>query len=203
MSVKNDHTAENIASWLFENTGLSFDQIAAFCNLPRRVVEMISDDELGIEISPVNPVEEGYLNEQDVSNCENTNKFLPKSVNFKSNLDISNLKKQRNVVKRRRDKPDAIMWILLNYPEINDYYIMKLVNTTKDTINSVKDRSHWNIGQIVPRDPMTLGLCQKSDFEQVLFKVRVASERISRLKTIIDQNREKNPNFVESDDYND
>jgi hypothetical protein len=193
MSSKDKHTAEGIAFWLFENTSLSFRQIADFCNLPERVIEIIADGELDEDVMEVNPIEYKYVTEQDIKSCEiDETKLLPKPIQFGSALNISTLKKQKSgvVSKKRRDKPDAVAWIIDNFPEINDYHIMKLINTTRDTIDSIRNKRHWNMENIVPRDPVILGLCNKSDFEQVLFKVRIASERNTKLKKILNQSHE-------------
>ena len=62
-------------------------------------------------------------------------------------------------VSKRQDKPDGIAWILRNHPEISDAQIGKLIGTTRNTIGAIRDRSHWNLQNIQPKDPVTLGLC--------------------------------------------
>jgi hypothetical protein len=80
-------------------------------------------------------------------------------------------------VAKRNDRPDAIVFLLRNYPQLSDAQIVKLLGTTKDTIQKVRDRSHWNSANIKPRDPVILGLCSQTDLNAM---VNAANERLAR-----------------------
>ena len=90
-------------------------------------------------------------------------------------------KKQRGArytpVARRNDRPDAIAFLLRNYPQLTEAQIGKLLGTTKDTIQKVRDRTHWNSPNIKPRDPVILGLCSQTDLNAL---VQSANERLAR-----------------------
>ena len=73
-------------------------------------------------------------------------------------------------VSKRQDKPDGIAWILRNHPEVSDGQIGKLIGTTRTTIQAIRERTHWNILEIVPKDPVTLGLCSQRELDAVIAK---------------------------------
>jgi hypothetical protein len=73
-------------------------------------------------------------------------------------------------VSKRQDKPDGIAWILRNHPEVSDAQISKLIGTTRNTIGAIRDRSHWNIQNIQPKDPVTLGLCSQRELDAMVAK---------------------------------
>jgi hypothetical protein len=66
---------------------------------------------------------------------------------------------------RRQDRPNAILWLLRNHPELKDAQIMRLVGTTKTTLQAIRDRTHWNSASLTPMDPVTLGLCSQMDLD--------------------------------------
>jgi hypothetical protein len=68
-------------------------------------------------------------------------------------------------VSRRHDRPNAILWLLRNHPELKDSQIMRRVGTTKTTIAAIRDRTHWNANNLQPLDPVTLGLCSQLDLD--------------------------------------
>jgi hypothetical protein len=80
-------------------------------------------------------------------------------------------------VSRRQDRPNAVLWLLRNHPELKDSQIMRLVGTTKPTITQIRDRSHWNAPNLTPQDPVTLGLCTQTDLDA---EVKKAARRLER-----------------------
>lgn len=155
------------AVWLVENTALSFDQIAEFCKLHPLEVKAIADGDSAQGIKGLDPVQTGQLTRQDIEEAEaDTNRRL-KLADPKVRLPQPKTKRgpRYTPVSRRQDRPNAILWLLRSHPELKDSQIMRLVGTTKSTIESVRDRSHWNTTNLQPMDPVTLGLCTQLDLD--------------------------------------
>ena len=169
------------AVWLIENTALSFEQIADFCGLHMLEVQSIADDEVAIGMVGFDPIANGQLTKEEIQRCTaDSNARLDMA---KPSVEIPQPKKKGpryTPVARRQDRPDAIAWMLRNYPELSDGQISRLVGTTKPTINSVRERSHWNISNIKPRDPVSLGLCSREDLGAAIDKARRAVERAEK-----------------------
>jgi uncharacterized protein len=155
------------AVWLVENTGLSFRQIADFCHLHELEVKGIADGDVAQGIKGLDPVTSGQLNRDEIARGEADPAYRLKL--HQSKVSIPTPKSRRGPrytpVSRRQDRPDAIAWLLRNHPELPDAAIMKLVGTTKPTIQSIRDRTHWNAVNIKPVDPVTLGLCSQLELD--------------------------------------
>lgn len=161
------------AVWLIENTALGFDQIAEFCQLHPLEVKAIADGEVNLGMTGWNPVFHGQLTKEEITRCEADPEARLQIV--KSTLpEIAARSKgpRYTPVTKRGDKPDGIAWIVKNHPEITDAQIVRLIGTTKSTIEKIRDRSHWNIQNIKPRDPVILGLCKQGDLNTAIEKVR-------------------------------
>ncbi|MBL0318691.1 MAG: DUF1013 domain-containing protein [Alphaproteobacteria bacterium] len=173
------------AVWLVENTSLTFDQIADFCNLHPLEVKGIADGEVATGIIGIDPIVGGQLTRDEIERCEknsNTKLLLSRKAELIDEIKRKNSKRARYTpVARRQDKPDAISWLLKHCPSIKDAQIIKLIGTTKNTIKSIRERSHWNIGQIKPRDPVLLGLCTQTELDLAVDEAR-KSEIISGKK---------------------
>ncbi len=158
------------AIWLIENTSLTFKQIADFCGIHELEIKSMADNEVAQGIIGVNPVLSGQLTYEEIKRCtKDPNTRLQLSVN---NIYLTN-KKVRKVSKytpiaRRQDKPDAIYWLLKNCPGIQDAQIIKLIGTTKSTIQTIRDRSHWNMKNIRARDPVLLGICNQVELDRIV-----------------------------------
>lgn len=161
------------AVWLIENTTLSFDQVAAFCALHPLEVQAIADGEVAIGIVGWSPVESGQLSQAEISRCEQdpTARLHMQRSDLPQPMARSKGPRYTPVTKRG-DKPDAIAYLLKNHPALSDATICKLIGTTKDTINRVRDKSHWNSSAIKPRNPVLLGLCSSVELEAALEKVK-------------------------------
>jgi hypothetical protein len=172
------------AVWLVSNTSLTFEQIADFCKLHPLEVQAIADGEVASNIIPEDPVVNNELTAEEIKRCEADP--LAK-LHFNKNNIISLTTKKKKVTKyipiaRRQDKPDAVYWIVKNCPEMADINIIKLIGTTKSTIHSIRNREHWNIANIRPRDPVILGLCTQVALDEEIEKAR-ALTKISKEKS--------------------
>ena len=152
------------ASWLVDNTSLSFEQIAQFCGLHILEVQAMADDLAGAKYTGRDPVHAGELNHAEIARGQADPDYALQMQ--KAPVDVSRTKGPRYTpVSKRQDKPDGIAWILRNHSEISDAQIGKLIGTTRNTINAIRDRSHWNIQNIQPKDPVTLGLCSQRELD--------------------------------------
>jgi uncharacterized protein len=165
------------AVWLVENTSLTFDQIAEFCKLHPLEVKGIADGEVAAGIRGHDPITSGQLTREEIGRGErDTAHQLRLSV---SKVVMPEVKKVRGPrytpLSRRQDRPNAILWLVRNHPELKDAQIMRLVGTTKATLKAIRERTHWNSAALAPMDPVTLGLCSQIDLD---FEVnRAAKDR--------------------------
>ncbi|WP_202392894.1 DUF1013 domain-containing protein [Alteraurantiacibacter buctensis] len=152
------------ASWLVDNTALSFEQIAEFCGLHILEVQAMADDLASSKYTGRDPVHSGELTHAEIEKGQNDPEYRLRMQ--KAPVDVSRTKGPRYTpVSKRQDKPDGIAWIIRNHPEISDAQIGKLIGTTRNTINAIRERSHWNIQNIVAKDPVTLGLCSQRELD--------------------------------------
>lgn len=155
------------AVWLVENTALSFEQIAAFCNLHPLEVKGIADGEVAQGIKGSDPIATGQLSRDEIDRAEKNPNHRLKLLESKVRLPEPKRRRgpRYTPVSKRQDRPNAILWLLRNHPELKDSQIMRLVGTTKTTIESIKERTHWNAQNLTPMDPVTLGLCSQIDLD--------------------------------------
>jgi uncharacterized protein len=163
------------AVWLVDNTSLSFAQIADFCHLHELEVKAIADGDAAQGIRGIDPVSGGQLSRDEVEKAEKDSDYRMKLQESKVRLpEVKRRKGPRYTpVSRRHDRPNAILWLIRNHPELKDSQIMRLVGTTKSTIQSIRDRTHWNTATLQPLDPVTMGLCSQLDLD---FEVNKASK---------------------------
>lgn len=158
------------ASWLVDNTSLSFEQIAEFCGLHILEVQAMADDLASSKYTGRDPVRAGELANEEIEKGQADPEYRLKMG--KAPVNVSRTKGPRYTpVSKRQDKPDGIAWILRNHPEISDAQIGKLIGTTRNTIAAIRDRSHWNIANIQAKDPVTLGLCSQRELDGIISKV--------------------------------
>ncbi len=157
------------AVWLVENTTLTFNQIAEFCGLHPLEVQGIADGDVATGIMGVDPVAGGQLERANLEAAIKDEKVALVLRNAVAKYAQAPKTKGRYTpVAQRQDKPDAIAWILKNHPELTDGQIVKLVGTTKKTIEAIRDKTFWNTQNIRPRDPVLLGLCTQTDLHTML-----------------------------------
>lgn len=162
------------AVWLVENTSLGFDQIADFCKLHPLEVKAIADGEAAQTIKGLDPVTTGQLTREEIERAQKDAKYRLKMAETRVRVPVQKRKGPRYTpVSRRQDRPNAILWLLRNHPELKDAAIMRLVGTTKPTIDSIRGRSHWNSTNLTPSDPVMLGLCSQIDLD---FEVEKAAK---------------------------
>src|ERR1700753_4018547 len=155
------------AVWLWDNTSLTFEQIADFCGLHPLEVKGIADEDVAKGIKGQDPVSSGQLTREDIEDAEKNPKARLKMAPPKHKMPAVKQKKtpRYTPVSKRQDKPDAVYWILRNHPEFTDADIVKLIGTTKATIQKIRERSHWNATNIKAVDPVTLGLCSQLELD--------------------------------------
>jgi len=165
------------AVWLVENTALSFEQIAAFTGMHELEVQAIADGEVAVGIVGVNPITNGQLTQDELDRAQTDPAFKLKMNKTDIPLPKARSKGARYTpVSKRQDRPDAIAWLLKHHPDLTDAQLSRLIGTTKPTILSVRDRSHWNATNIKPQNPVTLGLCTEAELEKA---VAIAQRRVS------------------------
>ena len=169
------------AVWLLDNTVLTFDQIADFCNLHLLEVKGIADGDVAKGIRGADPIAAGQLTRAEIENWqEDPNKKL-QGIEKKEDLPKAERRvgKKYTPLSKRQDRPDAIFWLVRNHPELLDAQISRLIGTTKNTIQSIRDRTHWNSAYLNPVDPVSNGLCTQIDLDK---EVQKASKRIENKK---------------------
>lgn len=167
------------AVWLVDNTSLTFEQIADFCGLHPLEVKGIADDDVAKGIKGQDPVASGQLTREDIEKAERNPSARLKMAPPKYKLPPVKLKKapRYTPVSKRQDKPDAVYWIIRNHPEFTDADIIKLLGTTKSTIQKIRERSHWNAANIKAVDPVTLGLCSQLELDLAVERASHRKER--------------------------
>ena len=157
------------AAWLVDNTALSFDQIAEFCGLHRLEIQAMADDMTGAKYTGRDPVRAGELTMAEIEKGQADPDY--RLTMQKGPDQVRRTKGPRYTpVSKRQDKPDGIAWLLRNHPEISDSQICTLIGTTRNTITAIRERSHWNINEIQPKDPVTLGLCSQRELDALVAK---------------------------------
>jgi hypothetical protein len=166
------------AVWLVDNTSLTFEQIAEYCGLHRLEVQGIADGEVAVGIQGLDPVGNSQLTREEIERCEKDPSERLKMLKLDLPEPAKRTKGPRYTpVAKRQDKPDAIAWLLRHHPELKESQIAKLIGTTKNTIQAVGERSHWNSPNIRPRDPVLLGLCSQGELNTVVERARKQAER--------------------------
>ena len=163
------------AVWLVDNTALTFDQVADFTKMHPLEVRAIADGDAAQGIKGMDPISTGQLTRDEIERGEKDPSYRLKLGESKVALPPQAKKKgpRYTPVSRRHERPSAILWLVRNHPELKDAQIMRLVGTTKTTIASVRDRTHWNASTLTPMDPVTLGLCSQIELD---FEVQRAAK---------------------------
>ena len=160
------------AVWLVDNTSLTFEQIADFCGLHPLEVKGIADGEVARDIRGADPIANGQLSREELDKAAADPKYMMVAQKSRHAELLKPTKKapRYTPVSRRQDRPDAIAWFLRNHPEVSDAQIVKLIGTTKSTIEQVRTRTHWNSSNIKPVDPVSLGLCSQIELDAIVSK---------------------------------
>ena len=156
------------AVWLLENTSLTFSQISDFCELHILEIESIANGDVMDKMPGINPINNKILTTDEIKKCEKNSKL-------KLKINKSELPKPKKIAKgakytpiaKRQERPGAIKWLLKEFPAITDNEICKLIRTTKNTVDSIRNKSHWNYENIITKDPVKLGFCSEKDLNKV------------------------------------
>ena len=167
------------AVWLVENTKISFKQIAAFCDLHELEVKGIADGDVAKGIKAYNPILAGQLTREEIEACS-SDSDRPIALN-KKELDIKSEKKSQKYIplSKRQDRPDAILWLIKNYPQLSDGQIAKLIGSTKNTVSLIRNKKYWNSSNLTPKDPVVFNFCSEADIKKAIDK---AERRILKKK---------------------
>ena len=161
------------ASWLVEITTLSFNQISNFVGLHLLEVQAIADGEVSSGMLPRNPIENGELTKDEIVRCEQNQNLFLKIKTSGIPLPMSKTKGAKYTpLSKRADKPNGIYWLVKNFPDLPDSKICRIIGTTKKTVQSIKDRSYWNIQNLRAQNPSELGLCSREELELIITKHR-------------------------------
>ena len=178
------------AVWLVENTKISFKQIADFCNLHELEVKGIADGDVAKGIKAYNPILAGQLTRDEIEACsKDSNRLL--AINIKT-LDIKKERKKPRYVplSKRQDRPEAVLWLLKNHPQLSDGQIGKLIGSTKNTVTLIRNKNYWNFSNLSAKDPVVSNLCSQIDIKNAAAK---ADRRIKRKKKELEKENKKAP----------
>ena len=167
------------AVWLIDNTALTFDQIALFCGLHPLEVKGIANGDVAQGIKGMDPISSGQLTRSEIERCQEDPTSELQIADSKRDIPVGKPRKTTKYtpLSKRQERPEAIAWLVRNHAELRDSEISRLVGTTKPTIQSIRDRSHWNISNITPTDPVTLGLCTQIELDEVVAKAALREQR--------------------------
>ena len=177
------------ASWMVDNTSLSFEQIAEFCGLHILEVQAIADDTAATKLTGRDPIRAHEVTQEEIDKGQANPDYRLQMI--KGPEQVRRTKGPRYTpVSKRQDKPDGIAWIIRNHPEISDGAIGLLIGTTRTTIAAIRDRSHWNIANITPKDPVTLGLTTQRELDAAVAKAAKAAGLEAPTDTRLEGDRE-------------
>ena len=176
------------AVWLVENTKISFKQIAKFCDLHELEIKGIADGDVAKGIKAYNPILAGQLTRDEIEACSkdiNRQLILNKKV-----LDIKSEKKSNKYVplSKRQDRPEAVLWLTKNYPQLSDGQVVKLVGSTTKTVALIRNKKYWNSSNLHSKDPVVANLCSQIDIKNAVDK---ANRRIARKKKELEKANRK------------
>ena len=176
------------AAWLVDNTSLAFEQIAEFCGLHILEIQAIADDTAATKLTGRDPIRAGELTHEEIEKGQKDPDYR-----LQMHKEPDPVRRTRGPrytpVSKRQDKPDGINWIIRNHPEVTDGQISKLIGTTRTTIASIRDRTHWNMANIQPKDPVTLGLTTQRELDAAVAKAEKAAGRVAQGDVTLDSDR--------------
>ena len=173
------------AVWLVENTTLTFRQISIFCEIHELEIQAIADGDVSGNIRGLSPIDNGQLTWDEIRRCEADKAASLQANEMERNVKARNLKAKKILSpSQRQDKPNAIAWIVKNYPQLKDSQICKLIGTTKSTIEAIRNGTHKDMANIRPKNPVTIGLCSEPDIEKALLAAqpKPAKEKKAKVK---------------------
>ena len=182
--------AKATAVWLVDNTTLTFKQVGDFCDLHELEVQGIADGDVAIGVKGFDPVANNQLTREEIARAETDPTHR---LTLKHNPAAAGEEKRRGPrytpLSKRQDRPASILWLVKFHPELADSQIARLIGTTKPTIQSIRERTHWNIQSLQPVDPVALGLCKQSELDAAVQKA--AQKRVAEGEVMSDDERRK------------
>ncbi len=158
------------AVWLIDNSTLTFSQIAELCGMHELEIQSVADGETDANLIGLSPVQSGQITAEELARCEAD---PAATVTLRDRGEAAPPKPSRSrytPISKRRDKPDAIAWILKHHPQLSDRQIERLIGTTRKTIDRIRDSTHRNSSLIEMKDPVLVGLCSAADLEEAIGK---------------------------------
>ncbi len=162
------------ASWLVDNSSLTFQQIAEFCGLHILEVQAIADDTAATKLTGRDPLRSGELTMEEIERGQDDPSYRLQ-MHREPDKAVRTRGPRYTPVSKRQDKPDGVAWLIRNHPELSDGQIGKLIGTTRSTIQALRERTHWNIANIQPKDPVTLGLTSQRELDAAVAKAAKAA----------------------------
>ena len=182
--------AKATAVWLVDNTTLSFKQIGDFCGLHELEVQGIADGDVAVGVKGFDPIVNNQLTQEEIDQAQTD---PARALKLKFNAAAIGEEKRRGPrytpLSKRQDRPASILWLVKFHPELTDGQVSKLVGTTKPTIQAIRERTHWNINNIQPIDPVALGLCKQSELDAAVQKAN--AKKIAAGEVMTDDERRK------------
>jgi len=176
------------ASWLVDNTALTFQQIAEFCGLHILEVQAIADDLAATKLTGRDPLRSGELTLEEIERGQSDPNYKL-AMHREPDQAVRTKGPRYTPVSKRQDKPDGVAWLIRNHPELSDGQIGKLIGTTRTTIQALRERSHWNIANIQPKDPVTLGLTSQRELDAAVAKAAKAAGAEAPRDTTFNEDR--------------
>lgn len=165
---------QGTAVWLIENTALTFDQIADFCGLHPLEVKAIADEQVATGMIGVDPVSTGQLTREEIERCSKDPKARLMMAPPSMVLAKQKSKRKYTPLLKRRDRPNAVMWLIKYYPDMTDSAICSLVSTTKPTVQSIRNKTHVRMHELQPKDPVLLGFCSQMELDMAVSAIKSA-----------------------------
>ena len=182
--------AKATAVWLVDNTTISFKQIADFVGMHELEVQGIADGDVATGVKGFDPVTNNQLTQEEIDKAQASPMY---KMVLKFNAAAQGEEKRRGPrytpLSKRQDRPASILWLVKFHPELSDAQVSKLVGTTKPTIQAIRERTHWNISNIQPIDPVALGLCKQSELDAMVQKA--AAKKAAEGGVMSDDERRK------------
>jgi hypothetical protein len=176
------------ASWLVDNTALTFQQIAEFCGLHILEVQAIADDTAATKLTGRDPLRSGELTQEEIDKGQDDPTYKLQ-IQKEPDQALRTKGPRYTPVSKRQDKPDGVSWLIRNHPELSDGQIGRLIGTTRTTIQAIRERNHWNIANIQPKDPVTLGLTSQRELDAAVAKAAKARGAEAPKDVRIDEDR--------------
>ena len=180
------------ALWLVDNTSLTFKQIADFCGIYEQEVQSIADGFMAKNMVPLNPIKMGCSTQEEINAREKDGKPVKNTFEVLKGLDIKIAKQRKYIpISQRRNRPEAVFWLLTYAPELEDAQIVKLARTTKAMIQQIRNKEYKGYNDLVPKDPVVLGYCSQKELNDAMEKAKKKADKIENEKAKAKKSKSK------------